>query len=102
MPQHVSRQMSQNHASAPKLRSVRLKRSKIQVILNLLLEEIGLSDKQIGAFRRLEQRISPLRVAGEGDHLPAIFNPHGESGRAASVLDSQSSDLSGPDTNGTP
>src|SRR5262245_22349474 len=102
MPQHVSRQMGQNHALAPKLGSVRLKRSKIQVILNLLFEKIGLSDKQIGAFRRLEQRVSPLRVAGVGDHPPAIFDPHSESGRAASVLDSQSSDFSGPDTNGTP
>src|SRR5262245_6993294 len=102
MPQHVSRQMSQNHPSAPKLRSERLKRSKIQVIPNLFLEEIGLSDKQIGAFRHLAQRIGPLRVAGVGDRLPAIFDPHGERRRAASMLDSQSSDLSGPNTNGMP
>ena len=63
----------------------------------MIFEEVRLADEEVGAACGLDQALSPFRVAGVGDHLPAVLDAQGIGGRTASVLDDERGHAGGAD-----
>src|SRR5207249_4728842 len=69
----------------------------VEVVFDLPLEEVRLADEEVGAACGLDQALSPFRVAGVGDHLPAVLDAQGIGGRTARVLDDERGHAGGAD-----
>src|SRR3972149_4792505 len=57
----------------------------VEVVLDLLVEEVGFADKEVGAGGGLGKGAGPFRVAGAGDDLVRTEDAQRISGSAARV-----------------
>ncbi|OLE38913.1 MAG: hypothetical protein AUG00_04070 [Candidatus Rokubacteria bacterium 13_1_20CM_2_70_7] len=83
--EHILVQVSEDETPAAQAGAVGHQRVIVEVILDSLLEEVGFADEQVGAGRRLHQRLRPLGVAGIDDDFAAVLDAQGVGGGPAGV-----------------
>src|SRR5439155_9707850 len=69
----------------------------VEVVLDLPLEEVRLTDEEAGAACGLDEALGPFRVARVADHPLAVLDAQGISGRTARVLDDERGHPGRPD-----
>src|SRR6266545_1024466 len=85
--EHVFTHVRQDDPTTAQSRKLLVQGRVVEVILDPLLEEIGLADEHVCPPYDVQQRVGPLGVAGVGDDPAAALDPEGKGWRTAGVPD---------------
>src|SRR5439155_21869432 len=87
--QHIGAHVGENDSPAFEPMAILAERLVVEVVLDLPLEEVRLTDEEAGAACGLDEALGPFRVARVADHPLAVLDAQGISGRTARVLDDE-------------